>query len=350
MHECNLVLQAASLANSPVAIRITHASGVVAALESHDDDERNDYGSSKTRYSTAVSGAVILALHVQKTALECRVPVILQSETRCFCKLVTWYEDLLAVNEAYFSRYKKPLFSSHQLDLTNDHGSLTDETEYLALAEKYLERMHRSNIWLYLRCGKSESFYQGDMKYQDQESSLDDCVIEKILNDYATLQKISKDFALVVNLNLFQRLESAFRDRHDCSRQSFPFLVIDDDEDWLATKENIYQSDLLVQVNVSSVFMCLSAKSSESVTENIVKAFRLLMEHIQSAGKHNKVGHNTNVHTSQRNILIWPTKQIISVRQQKKVLAMCVLLYFIWHCFLSTDNNKPSKGSFFRKR
>lgn len=112
----------------------------------------------------AVAEAVSLALRVRIMAKYYKVPVILQSETRCQHRLVTWYDGLIAANKAYFSQFGESLYSSHLLDLTTETN---DNKDILSIGSKYMEEVDPLQIWLQLKLAQSDNHEDGWLELQD---------------------------------------------------------------------------------------------------------------------------------------------------------------------------------------
>ena len=196
---CNCILMAAKRSYSPVIIRISYATCLLNCGEfmaSHHSE--NDP-------HVTVAQAVALALHVRTMASYIRVPVILQSETRCHHRLIMWYDGLLEANKAYFAQYKEALYSSHILDLT---GDLQEELEILAVGKKYLEEFDQIKVWLGLKVHYSQ---------------------QSVWNAFDVMSKVSNRFSIVVSN--FQAKDFDFRDLNhgDKGNKDKQLLLVLDD-------------------------------------------------------------------------------------------------------------------------
>lgn len=136
---CRIVLESARDNSSPVVIRIT---SMYHAAMQNDPEE------------VAVGKVLALALDVQTLAREYRVPVILQTETRCLHKLIHWYDRVLEASDNLCRQkgggHREPLFSTHLLHVS-DWEDVYFHDELVALTEQYLERLTKRNIWLLVR-------------------------------------------------------------------------------------------------------------------------------------------------------------------------------------------------------
>lgn len=133
----NAALYAAQKASAPIIIQFSHGGSIFNAGK-HADNTDN---------KAAVAGAVAGALHVHKLASLYGVSVILHTD-HCARKIISWVDGLLAENEAYYAAHKRPLYSSHMLDLSEE--SLD---ENLATCAKYLQRMKKVELTLEFELG-----------------------------------------------------------------------------------------------------------------------------------------------------------------------------------------------------
>lgn len=195
---CNVILEAARRCRSPVIIRISHASGVHTFADG--PYKKGDIRLDQYHPNAAVAGSVALALHVRTVAPFYGVPVILQSETLCLKRLVSWYEGLLVANESHFEQHGEPLYSSHLLDLTTD--VVIKKGEDIAIAAQYLKRLDRIKVWLNLKVGGD--FGIGPSDDMKEGSGVGDrmtpttLTASRIWNAYETLSQISDRFSLAV--------------------------------------------------------------------------------------------------------------------------------------------------------
>ncbi len=63
-------------------------------------------------------------------------------------KLLPWVDGMLEAGEAYFKQYRKPLFSSHMIDLSEEPVEQNIET-----CKRYLERMSKLGMTLEIELG-----------------------------------------------------------------------------------------------------------------------------------------------------------------------------------------------------
>ena len=121
----NALLETAKTVNSPVIIQFSNGGGQFYAGKSL--KLANDHA--------AVLGSVSGAQHIQLMAEHYGVPVVVHTD-HAAKKLLPWIDGMLTMSEAYYQVNKKPLFSSHMLDLSEE--SLQENIE---ISAKYLKRM-----------------------------------------------------------------------------------------------------------------------------------------------------------------------------------------------------------------
>jgi fructose-bisphosphate aldolase, class II len=121
----NAVLETAKAVNSPVIIQFSNGGGHFYAGKSLKLDG----------YKEAALGAVSGAHHIHLMALAYGVPVIVHTD-HASKKLLPWIDQMLTAGEIHYKAHKKPLFSSHMLDLSEE--SLEENIE---VSTKYFKRM-----------------------------------------------------------------------------------------------------------------------------------------------------------------------------------------------------------------
>lgn len=105
----NAVLETAKKVNSPVIIQFSNGGAQFFAGK----------GLTNENQFAAIQGGISGALHVHRMAEAYGVPVILHTD-HAAKKLLPWIDGLLAEGKAYYEAYKRPLFSSHMLDLSEE--------------------------------------------------------------------------------------------------------------------------------------------------------------------------------------------------------------------------------------
>lgn len=105
----NGVLETAKKVNSPVIIQFSNGGAQFYAGKSLANGNQE----------ASVAGAISGALHVHKMAEAYGVPVILHTD-HAAKKLLPWIDGMLAEGKAYYDAFKRPLYSSHMLDLSEE--------------------------------------------------------------------------------------------------------------------------------------------------------------------------------------------------------------------------------------
>lgn len=105
----NAVLETAKKVNSPVIIQFSNGGAQFFAGKSLPNDKQQ----------ASIAGGISGAHHVHQMAEAYGVPVILHTDHAAL-KLLPWIDGLLEAGKAYHAAYKRPLYSSHMLDLSEE--------------------------------------------------------------------------------------------------------------------------------------------------------------------------------------------------------------------------------------
>lgn len=122
----NAVLETAKSVNSPVIIQFSHGGGQFFAGKSLKLENEK----------APALGAISGAMHIELMAQSYGVPVVIHTD-HAAKKLLPWIDHMLSAGEAHYKIHKKPLFSSHMLDLSEE--SLHENVE---ISAKYFKRMN----------------------------------------------------------------------------------------------------------------------------------------------------------------------------------------------------------------
>jgi fructose-bisphosphate aldolase class II len=133
----NAVLEAAKAVNSPVIIQFSNGGGQFYAGK----------GLKLEGQKAATLGAISGARHIQLLAEHYGVPVVIHTD-HAAKKLLPWIDEMLTAGEAHHAREKKPLFSSHMLDLSEE--PLHENVE---ISAAYLKRMARIDTGIEIELG-----------------------------------------------------------------------------------------------------------------------------------------------------------------------------------------------------
>ncbi len=133
----NAVLETAKAVNSPVIIQFSNGGAVFFAGKAIANEKQE----------AAIAGGISGAYHVHTIAEAYGVPVILHTDHSAR-KLLPWIDGLLDAGERYFEQYKKPLYSSHMIDLSEE----TIE-ENIGTSKEYFKRMAQLGMTLEIELG-----------------------------------------------------------------------------------------------------------------------------------------------------------------------------------------------------
>jgi fructose-bisphosphate aldolase class II len=133
----NATLEAAKAVNSPVVIQFSNGGAHFFGGKSLTND--NQFG--------AIKGGIAGALHVHTMAEAYGVPVILHTD-HAAKNLLPWIDGLLEAGEAFYSANKRPLYSSHMLDLSEEPLE-----ENIEICAKYFERMNKLQMMIEVELG-----------------------------------------------------------------------------------------------------------------------------------------------------------------------------------------------------
>jgi fructose-bisphosphate aldolase class II len=105
----NATLEAAAKVNSPVIIQFSNGGAQFIAGKGMPNDH----------LQANISGGISGALHIHNVAKHYGVPVILHTD-HAAKKWLPWISGLIDAGEEYYKEHKRPLFSSHMLDLSEE--------------------------------------------------------------------------------------------------------------------------------------------------------------------------------------------------------------------------------------
>jgi fructose-bisphosphate aldolase class II len=133
----NGVLETAKKVNSPVIIQFSNGGAQFYAGKSLANGNQE----------ASVAGAISGALHVHKMAEAYGVPVILHTD-HAAKKLLPWIDGMLAEGKAYYDAFKRPLYSSHMLDISEE--SLEENIE---ISVKYFKAFNKLEMAIEIELG-----------------------------------------------------------------------------------------------------------------------------------------------------------------------------------------------------
>jgi fructose-bisphosphate aldolase class II len=178
----NAVLETAKLVNSPVIIQFSNGGGQFYAGKSLKLD--ND--------KAAALGSISGAHHIQMMAEHYGVPVVVHTD-HAAKKLLPWIDHMLDAGEANFKLNKKPLFSSHMLDLSEE--SLEENIE---ISMKYFKRMNAMQTGIEIELGVTGGEEDG-VDNSDIDNSKLYTQPEDVAYAYSHLREVAQNFTVAAS-------------------------------------------------------------------------------------------------------------------------------------------------------
>jgi fructose-bisphosphate aldolase class II len=136
-NSANGVMEAAKQVNSPVIIQLSNGGAQFYAGKSLPNDKQQ----------ASIAGAVSAAHHVHQLSEIYGVAVILHTD-HAAKKLLPWIDGMLTAGEEFYKVHKKPLFSSHMLDLSEEPLE-----ENIEICKEYFKRMTKMGMTLEIELG-----------------------------------------------------------------------------------------------------------------------------------------------------------------------------------------------------
>ncbi|MFL5730854.1 MAG: class II fructose-bisphosphate aldolase [Cytophagaceae bacterium] len=133
----NGVMEAAKEVNSPVIIQLSNGGAQFYAGKSLPNDKQQ----------ASIAGGISAAHHVHQLSEVYGVAVILHTD-HAAKKLLPWIDGLLTAGEEFYKVHKKPLFSSHMLDLSEEPLE-----ENIEICKEYFKRMAKMGMTLEIELG-----------------------------------------------------------------------------------------------------------------------------------------------------------------------------------------------------
>jgi fructose-bisphosphate aldolase class II len=178
----NAVLEAAATVHSPVILQFSQGGAHYYAGKGLLDDG----------FKASMLGAISGAQHIHVMAEHYGVPVVLHTD-HAARKLLPWIDGLLDASEKHFELTRKPLFSSHMLDLSEEPIE-----ENIGTCEKYLKRMSKMGMTLEIELGVTGGEEDG-VDNSDIDNALLYTQPEEVAFAYERLIKISDRFTVAAS-------------------------------------------------------------------------------------------------------------------------------------------------------
>ena len=178
----NAILESAAKVNSPVIIQFSNGGASYFAGK----------GLSNENEKAAIVGAVAGAKYVHAMAEAYGVAVILHTD-HAAKKLLPWIDALLDAGEKHFHHTKRPLYSSHMLDLSEE----TLE-ENVQTCKEYFERMNKIGMSIEIELGCTGGEEDG-VDNTDMDNSLLYTQPEDVAYAYEELNQVSPHFTIAAS-------------------------------------------------------------------------------------------------------------------------------------------------------
>ena len=122
----NAVLEAASIVNSPIILQFSNGGATFYA------------GKGCKAKNASILGAISGAQHIHMMAQAYNVPVILHTD-HAARKLLPWIDSLIQASKLHYDATKRPLFTSHMLDLSEEplEENMNTCVDYFKLMNKF---------------------------------------------------------------------------------------------------------------------------------------------------------------------------------------------------------------------
>jgi fructose-bisphosphate aldolase class II len=178
----NGVLETAKLVNSPVIIQFSNGGGQFFAGKALKLENEK----------AAALGSISGAHHIQMMAEHYGVPVVIHTD-HAAKKLLPWIDHMLDAGEAHFKTNKKPLFSSHMLDLSEE--SLKENIE---ISANYFKRMNAIQTGIEIELGVTGGEEDGvDNSHIDNSKLYTQP--EDVAFAYAHLKEVGSNFTIAAS-------------------------------------------------------------------------------------------------------------------------------------------------------
>lgn len=178
----NAVLETAKAVNSPVIIQFSNGGGQFFAGK----------GLKLDNQKAAALGAISGAHHIAMMAEAYGVPVIIHTD-HAAKKLLPWVDHMVSAGEEHYKAFKKPLFSSHMLDLSEE-----EIHENIEISASYLRRMSAIETGIEIELGVTGGEEDGVDNTNIDNSKLYSQP-EDVALAYETLKAVNTNFTIAAS-------------------------------------------------------------------------------------------------------------------------------------------------------
>lgn len=233
----NAVLETAKAVNSPVIIQFSNGGGKFIAGKSLKDEKAAALGSA--------SGARHIALMAQAYG----VPVVIHSD-HAAKKLLPWIDQMIEFGMENYKIEKRPLFSSHMLDLSEE--SLE---ENLDISCEYLKRMKAMETGIEIELGITGGEEDG-VDNSDIDSSKLYTQPEEVAYAFERLREVDDKFTIAAS---FGNVHGVYKP----GNVKLTPIILKNSQEYIAKKFGVNPN------TVSFVFHGGSGSSREEIRETI---------------------------------------------------------------------------------
>ena len=178
----NASLEAAKAVKSPVIIQFSNSGGAFFIGKSI----------ANTGQQASISGSVAGAKYIHEASPLYGVPVLLNTD-HAAKKLLPWVDGMIEQGERFFKQNRKPLFTSHMIDLSEEPLKENIET-----CKRYLERLTKLDMYLEIELGVTGGEEDG-VDNTGVESSKLYTQPEEVSYAYEELMKVSENFVIAAS-------------------------------------------------------------------------------------------------------------------------------------------------------
>lgn len=178
----NAVLETAKSVNSPVIIQFSNGGGQFFAGK----------GLKLENEKAAALGSISGAHHIALMAEHYGVPVVIHTD-HAARKLLPWIDHLLDAGEAHYKTHKKPLFSSHMLDLSEE-----ELEENVNTCATYFKRMHKIETGIEIELGVTGGEEDG-VDNTDIDNSKLYTQPEEVAHAFGALREVTSNFTIAAS-------------------------------------------------------------------------------------------------------------------------------------------------------
>ncbi|OQM34014.1 class II fructose-bisphosphate aldolase [bacterium endosymbiont of Pedicinus badii] len=178
----NAVMEASAERRSPVIIQFSYGGSSFIA---------GNYFYKNNKYAPII-GAISGAMHIINLSKYYKIPVIINTD-HCNKKIIYWLNKILEEEKKYYSLYKKPIFSSHMLDLSKEKLK-----NNISISKKYLKITKKLDINLEIEIGCTGGEEDG-VDNSNIKNELLYTNPKEVFYAYKELNKIGKNFTIAAS-------------------------------------------------------------------------------------------------------------------------------------------------------